>query len=151
MHTCFDIANYFLKCQDEDAGDIMSNMKLQKLVYYAQGFSLAMFGKPLFNEEIMAWEHGPVCPVLWNYYKKYRSGLIPIPRDVNAYDLFSKQEREVLDEVYLYYGQFSAWKLRNFALSDTPWINAYNNDRSVISIDEMKRYFTTLLKEEDAT
>jgi len=69
MKTCFDVANYFLKRQDPDAGDLMSNLKLQKLVYYAQGFHLAMENSPLFNEPIEAWEHGPVCVPLYHKYK----------------------------------------------------------------------------------
>ena len=48
MLSCYDVAQYFLAKADEDAGDLMSNLKLQKLVYYAQGFSLALFNKPVF-------------------------------------------------------------------------------------------------------
>jgi len=47
MHSCFDVAKYFLAQSSEDAGDLISNLKLQKLVYYAQGFSLALNGRPL--------------------------------------------------------------------------------------------------------
>lgn len=55
MLTCFDAADYFLSKIDEDAGDVITNLKLQKLVYYAQGFSLALCGRPLFAERIEAW------------------------------------------------------------------------------------------------
>lgn len=48
MATVFDVARYILSRQDQNAGDTISNMKLQKLVYYAQGFALAITGKPLF-------------------------------------------------------------------------------------------------------
>ena len=51
MCTCLETANYFLSLQGDDAGDAISNLKLQKLMYYAQGFSLAMRGKPLFRED----------------------------------------------------------------------------------------------------
>lgn len=60
MLTCFDVADYFLtqsnetQSNDENSGDFLSNLKLQKLVYYAQGFSLALLNRPLFNEEIEA-------------------------------------------------------------------------------------------------
>ena len=66
MISCQDVANYFLSLCDEDAGDLISNLKLQKLVYYAQGFHLAISGEPLFDEKIMAWEHGPVIPQLYH-------------------------------------------------------------------------------------
>lgn len=55
MLTCYDIADYFLSLCDDDNGDLISNLKIQKLVYYAQGFSLAINDKPLFEEKIQAW------------------------------------------------------------------------------------------------
>lgn len=78
MLTCFDAADYFLSKIDEDAGDVITNLKLQKLVYYAQGFSLALCGRPLFAERIEAWQHGPVCPALFAKYEK--SGALASPR-----------------------------------------------------------------------
>ena len=47
--SCYDVAEYFLSKTDEEAGDVISNLKLQKLVYYAQGFSLAVNDEPLFD------------------------------------------------------------------------------------------------------
>lgn len=147
MNTCFEVARYFLKQQDPDAGDLMSNLKLQKLVYYAQGFHLAMTDSPLFEEPIEAWEHGPVCVPLYQKYKQYGSDAIPIPGE-DAYDIFSAAVLEILDMTHKYYGQFSAWKLRNLTHADTPWIHAHRNGRAVITWDAMKSYFKTLLVEE---
>lgn len=62
MLNCFDVAKYFLAQQDETAGDLISNLKLQKLIYYAQGFHLAISDRPLFPEPIKAWIHGPAVP-----------------------------------------------------------------------------------------
>jgi len=145
MNTCLDVANYFLKRQDPDAGDLMSNLKLQKLVYYAQGFHLAMLDAPLFEDPIEAWEHGPVCVRLYQEYKQYGSNAIPIPDDVDAWNIFTDTTREVLNDVYEAYGQFSAWKLRNLTHEDAPWLNAYHNKHSEITHDAMKRYFKTQL------
>ena len=69
--TAFDVANYFLSIPEYED---LTNLKLQKLVYYAQGIHLAIYGKPLFNEAIKAWEHGPVVPEL---YRKNNSITIP--------------------------------------------------------------------------
>ena len=66
MLTCYDIAKYFLAQADEEIGDLISNLKLQKLVYYAQGFYLALHDEALFPEDIEAWTHGPVVPVLYH-------------------------------------------------------------------------------------
>ena len=79
MLTCFDAADYFLSKIDEDAGDVITNLKLQKLVYYAQGFSLALCGRPLFAERIEAWQHGPVCPLFSQSTKRAAPSASPRP------------------------------------------------------------------------
>jgi len=149
MCNVFDVANYFLKRQEPDVGDFMSNLKLQKLVYYAQGFHLAILDTPLFSERIEAWEHGPVCVDLYHHYKGLGSTPIPIPYDADAYDVFGEKTREVLDMVHKYYGQFSAWKLRNLTHEDTPWITTYNKGGGEITQESMKTYFKTLLVDAD--
>jgi len=150
MNTCFDVANYFLKRQDTQAGDLMSNLKLQKLVYYAQGFHLAYTDKPLFSEPLVAWEHGPVCVPLYNKYKRYGSRAIPIPYDEDALTIFSKETLKILDDVHEYYGQFSAWKLRNLTHEDTPWIIAHRKGNVEITIEDMKSYFKTQIIEDES-
>jgi len=54
MISVDEVAKYFLSLTDEEAGDFFSNLKLQKLVYYAQGFHLALFDRPLFADNIEA-------------------------------------------------------------------------------------------------
>lgn len=54
--------------QDEDNG--LSNMKLNKLLYYAQGYHLRRHSCPLFSEDIQACDYGPVVPVVYKHYKK---------------------------------------------------------------------------------
>ena len=140
MLTCFDVADYFLSKTDEEAGDVISNLKLQKLVYYAQGFTLAVTGKPLFNEPIEAWQHGPVVPDLYHKYKDHGAYGIPAPKNVD-FSKFSTETKAILDEVYDVYGQFSAWKLRNMTHEEAPWKNTENGD--VISLSLMSEYFKT--------
>jgi uncharacterized phage-associated protein len=118
--SCHDVAQYFLAQIDEDAGDLISNLKLQKLMYYAQGFALALYGRPLFPERIEAWTHGPVVPDLYHEYKGHGSDAIPFPRGIELTE-FEAKTRELLDEVYATYGQFSAWKLRDMTHSEPPW------------------------------
>jgi uncharacterized phage-associated protein len=144
MLTASQTADYFLTLVDEEAGDSLSNLKLQKLIYYAQGFHLALVDSPLFDETIEAWEHGPVVPNLYHTYKQFGSG--PIPRPSNGIDveMYPAETRELLDEIFQVYGQYSAWKLRNFTHSEPPWLDAYKNPVShEISRDALKRYFQT--------
>ena len=77
MIPAIEVARYFLSLTDEDAGELISNLKLQKLLYYAQGFHLVIYGEPLFPETIEAWAHGPVVTSVYHQYKEYGSEPIP--------------------------------------------------------------------------
>ncbi len=147
MLTCYDVAKYFLCSVDEEAGDLISNLKLQKLVYYAQGFHLALYGTPLFSERIEAWAHGPVVPELYHAYKCYGSGAIPQPDNID-YSIYDQKTRELLDEVYSVFGQFSAWKLRNMTHDEPPWKNV-SDTAGEITHKSMQQYFKTQLNEEN--
>ena len=148
MLTCFDVAKYFLSlCNDEESGDLISNLKIQKLVYYAQGFSLAINNKPLFKEKNQAWTHGPVVPQLYNKYKDYGSGALPTTNLDIDFDKFSDENKELLDDVYDVYGQFSAWKLRNMTHEEAPWKSSYQLGKSnEISNEKLREYFLTLVE-----
>jgi len=140
--TAKHVAVYFLSLVDNDCGDSVSNLKLQKLVYYAQGVYLALRDKPLFNDKIFAWEHGPVVPSLYKFYSHHGSTDIPKPSKVD-YSIYNKKAREVMDDVYKVFGQFSAWKLRNMTHEEPPWKDTPINTE--ISHESMKKYFKTLL------
>ena len=142
MHTTKEIANYFLALVDEDAGDSLSNLKLQKLLYYAQGVYLAIFDTPLFSEAIEAWEHGPVVPCLYHFFKQHGADPIRLAKGINL-DSYSLEVKEVLDEVYSVYGQFSASKLRNLTHEEAPWKKTPQGE--IIPISVMKDYFQTQL------
>ena len=139
--TVHDIARYFLALQDE-AGEDISNLKLQKLCYYAQGFGLALLDRPLFSDRIKAWAHGPVIPDLWHRYREYGDGSIPRVTDLDL-DLYPPEVRELLDEVYEVYGQFAAWKLREMTHDEPPWSQTEPNEE--IAHDKLREYFLTLV------
>lgn len=128
MRTAKEVADYFLCKAEPEVGDFISNLKLQKLVYYAQGFHLAIYDEPLFSDAIVAWEHGPVVESLYRFYKGYGALGIPVPEHFDA-QVFSVEQINLLDDVYKVYGQFSAWKLRNMTHSERPWIETGSNER----------------------
>lgn len=142
MLSVLDVSKYILGIVCEDEGDLISNLKLQKLLYYAQGFYLAMYDKPLFEEEIEAWTHGPVVPVAYHAYKDNGSGHIPIPEELDN-ELFSESAETVLNEVYEVYGQYEASVLRNFTHNEPPWQRTAPG--AIISTDLMRNYFKTQL------
>jgi uncharacterized phage-associated protein len=148
MLSAKDVARYFLSKCDEEAGDTISNLKLQKLVYYAQGFHLALTeGDPLFVESIQAWRHGPVVRALYAEYASYGSGAIPSPIDFDP-STIPDGTRQILDEVYEVYGQYSAWRLREMTHAEPPWRDAWDPDIPSVTISEeaMRRYFETLVE-----
>jgi len=136
--SCYDIGRYFLAQIDEEAGDLISNMKLQKLVYYAQGVSLALHNRPLFPESLEAWTYGPVVPELFHTYKRYETGAIPPPRDMD-FSLYDSETRELLDEVYAVFGQFAAWMLFNMTHDEPPYKNTPAGQK--ISSEALRDYF----------
>lgn len=138
MVTAKNVAEFFLSLSSPELDDYISNLKLQKLLYYAQGFHIAIFEKPLFDDKIVAWEHGPVVESLYYEYKQNGSAAIPIPQEIST-SMFSLEQIELLKEVYQIMGQFSAWKLRNMTHSESPWIDTPRNLE--ISHDKMKSYF----------
>jgi len=145
--SCLDVADYFLSLTDDDAGDLISNLKLQKLVYYAQGCHLALYKKPLFYEPIEAWMHGPAIPKLYRKYKKYGDSFIPKPKSLSM-DKYNSKVKELLDEVYRTLGQFSAWKLRAMTHEEPPWKVAYQQgDGTPVSQQDLADYFKAYIKE----
>lgn len=146
MVTCHQVANYFLALTDEDAGDAMSNLRLQKLVYYAQGFHLALRGQPLFAEPIEAWTQGPVVPELYERFKSYAAGAIPVAEAGDAATDLPGKVKELLDEVYAVFGQFSAWKLRELTHAEPPWANTPCGTE--ISHQALREHFATMLTDD---
>ncbi|MDD5327181.1 MAG: DUF4065 domain-containing protein [Phycisphaerae bacterium] len=140
--TAQQIADYFLSLVDEDCGDSLSNLKLQKLLYYAQGFHLAMYGEPLFDDPIEAWRYGPVVVDIYHNYKANDNKPLPVPENIDL-SLYSKKVKHLLNDVYEIYGQFSALKLANLTHEEAPWKSTDLN--SIISHEEMEKYFKTLL------
>ncbi len=137
-----EVANYFLDKLDIETEDCISNLKLQKLVYYAQGFVMALTGKKLFDEPIEAWEHGPVVRCLYDKYKQNGRAAITRTEDLEYHELQKFPEiMEILDEVYQVYGQFSAWKLRNMTHDEIPWLETKRND--IITDCKMLAFFKT--------
>lgn len=137
------IAKWFLARNkyDNDLGisdEPISNLKLQKLLYYAQGCNLALTDTPLFNEDFEAWEHGPVIPEIYHEYKQFgRNGIVF--DEIIDMDLFTQETSNILESVYNTFGQYSAWKLREMTHQETPWIETNKND--IISKDSIKKYF----------
>jgi uncharacterized phage-associated protein len=141
--SALDVARYLLASQDQASGEEITNLKLQKLLYYAQGYHLALFGTPLFADEIQAWLHGPVVKDVYHEFSDFdRSPIARTPKPAG----FPGTAREVLENVLRSYGQYSAWKLREMSHHEFPWIVAYKKPGKTITQESMAQHFRAVLK-----
>jgi uncharacterized phage-associated protein len=154
--SCDVVADYFLLQVDPLAGDTISNLKLQKLCYYAQAWSLALDGKPLFGERIEAWAHGPAIPKLYRRFRQYGSGAIdPYDLVTNPIRDLHQEHRDRLDEVWRKYGSRTAAQLRNLTHSEEPWLKAWGDTppggkcTEEITHDSMRAFYRRQMKSAD--
>ena len=146
------IADYFLWKANNDKRAI-TNKKLQKLLYYAQAWSLAVRNRRLFGEKIEAWVHGPAIPAVYFEYKKF--GFAPIKKSISArvIERLPKDTKEFLDQVWSVYGKYDAAYLEYLTHSEEPWQKAraglepHIGSENEISLQEMKKFYSAKLKQ----
>jgi len=126
------------------AGGPMSTMKLQKLVYYSQAWSLVTRGRPLFAEDIQAWAHGPVVYELFELHRgKYAIGQLDAP----AAPLLPDESR-IVDLVMARFGKMTAGELSAATHSEAPWQLARAGvpdgmrASATISTESMQRFYS---------
>lgn len=117
MANVFDAAKYIL----EQLGE-MSTMKLQKLCYYAQAWSLVWDDVPLFNEEFEAWANGPVCPEL--FYKTQGIFSVTAKNETGGSGDLSENQKDTIDAVLEHYGNHNAQWLSQLTHMEDPWNDA---------------------------
>jgi uncharacterized phage-associated protein len=120
-YTARDIARWFINATDRESGDDITHLKLQKLIYYAQGWALALFGEPLFDEDMQAWAHGPVASSVWDEYRG--CGYDPLP-PVKMKKRIDDRTCRLLESVNDNYGIYTAKKLEKMTHKETPWLEA---------------------------
>lgn len=146
-YNAHQIANWIItKAQEDENSELITNLKLQKLLYYFQGFYLAAFDKTLFSENIEAWQYGPVVPVVYEYHKP--SGKNALNSNPN-YNLpnFNEEEETLLNNVFETYNEFSAIGLMNLTHEEKPWKNTPVGKGSVISPQLLTDFFKTRLED----
>src|SRR3569832_2414943 len=100
MIDCLNVTRYFIVRAYEDGIEAeMTNMKVQKLLYYAQSLYLALYDKPLFDEEIQAWRYGPVYPPAYKFYSDFEANQLPIPSKDSLLEI-PDEKREFLEEIW---------------------------------------------------
>ena len=117
MANVFDTAKYIL----EQSG-AMSTMKLHKLCYYSQVWSLVWDDFPLFEEDFQAWANGPVCPEL--FFKTQGKYLVNTSDETGGEEDLSDDQKDTIDRVLEHYGSHNAQWLSQLTHMEDPWIKA---------------------------
>lgn len=146
MCKAIDVANFFIDMANNDPDDCMTNLRVNKLLYFAQAWSLVRIGKRLFDGQIQAWKYGPVVPEVYQAFKQYGRERIPSVSGEYSPDIFNSDELNLLLDVLREYGKYSSPALVDFTHADgTPWKEVYSPSQSgtVISDESLKRYFST--------
>lgn len=123
-HQPLDIAAYIVKLS-QDIGEPVTNMKLQKLIYYTYAWYAVEKGKPLFEEPIEAWKYGPVVNSVYEVYKVFGADVIKESHngDSETLDIFTKS---LIEDVFRVYGGKSATELVDLTHSEAPWRETFD-------------------------
>lgn len=158
MYPVLDVCRFIIEYSNQCEYGV-SNLKLQKLLYFEQAYFLTGTedGRPCFSEKIEAWDFGPVVPDAYRQYKQYGSMDIPTPDTYfdfdnnNIWDVERKkydpvdirdEDKNLMQTVIDGFARFSATDLVALTHRQAPWIDAYtpykNNE---ITQEAIKRYF----------
>jgi uncharacterized phage-associated protein len=147
MATGLDLAKLLLRLGDQH-DDPITHLKLQKLLYYCQGFHLAMTGERLFDESVKAWAHGPVVGSVYYEFREHGRKPIPPPDPDWSPDMFTSEQLSLICDVYGTYGQYTGWALREMTHGEPPWADHYVEGEMGTRIADasMAAYFTTQIE-----
>lgn len=138
MNKVLDVARYIINYSNKK-GYGVSNLKLQKLLYFVQGVFLAETNEACFSEEIEAWDFGPVVPNAYHEFKKYGSMNIPIVQNFIKFEdniwesktvtfdesIINKKIQQRINKVVDFLSDFSATQLVRITHEQSPWVDNY--------------------------
>lgn len=136
-YTALEIAKFVISHEHGKRRSI-TNLRLQKLLYFIQAKVLVETGNPCFDDEMEAWEYGPVVPMVYEAYRKYRN--LPIDEDT-AFYLFEDAVKDNIIEVLDFLGDTSTFELVQITHAQAPWIEARKKENRIISKDSIKEFF----------
>ncbi len=141
MYRASDIARYVIeRCSATNRS--ISNLKLQKILYFIQAEFLVSKNLPCFAEEIQAWDFGPVVPDVYYTYRMFGSANIPCIGRSRVSQIISSKDKKILDNIIDECSRYSASALVEITHNQTPWMEAYEPGRNnKILPENIKSYF----------
>lgn len=139
-------------------GKSLTLMQLIKLVYLADGWSMALRKTPMSKHNPQAWQYGPVYPTVYKAFKKFGNQPITDAAKINGSDIpieedFTADEVELITAVIDAYGNYHAFQLSNIMHKPgTPWTETFNSSGSYseIPVQLMADHFEQIAKERTA-
>lgn len=147
-YTAENVAKYliYLASQafvgDNKEREGITNLKLQKMLYFAQAYYLSKIGKPFFSDDIEAWAYGPAVSDVYRKYKSRGSNPIICEEDKSS---LSDEDKKILKKIWGTFGGYSASKLVDITHAHTPWKEANKSTSKIISHKAIKEYYAPLL------
>lgn len=142
-------------------GEVYTNKKLQKLLYYIQAWGIVHLNEEIINEDFQAWVHGPVLPSLYVDLKEYQYNELHVDlegksregrlKELIKVEKLNNNALNLIDEVLLQYGSLSAMELELLTHSETPWLEArgdippHKSCSNIIKKTTMKEYYSGLI------
>ena len=162
MARALDVARYLVHLAtptEDDAADTLCHLRLQKLLYYVQGWHLGATGQPLFSDRIGAWPHGPVVDSLYPVFKAFRLA-VPPTEGADPTSL-SEKDKTFVRSIWERYKRYSGLALRSMTHRETPWVEARSRcspddpySSAEITPEAMRAFFfprfVELLKRQDS-
>ena len=141
MYNVLTVARYIINRCNENNRTI-SNLKLQKMLYFVQAEFLVEKGETCFSEKIQAWNFGPVVPEVYQQYKVYGAANIPSRRRLVDRTIISEADKKIIDDMVDECAKYSASELVEITHRQKPWKQAYSKGpNTVISCTKIKEYF----------
>lgn len=136
MYDILDVSKYAINYSIQIDKPI-SNLKLQKVLYYIQAKFLIEKNEPCFEAEIENWRHGPVIPRVYRNFKKYFNSDIKIKQENTSN--FKENDRQLIESIIISYKDVDAWDMVNKTHKEDPWLSTERNE--IISKESIKNYF----------
>lgn len=142
MYSVLTVARYIIwYCKKH--GFSISNLKLQKILYFVQAEFLVSKGVPCFEEDIEAWDFGPVVPEVYHEFKVFGSSDIPkhVCKDANL--MILNDDKMLIDDMVDQSAQYSASDLVEITHNQDPWNDAYEKYcNNIISKESIEDFFS---------
>lgn len=140
MYSASLVARYIVNYCNSN-GKTISNLRLQKTLYFVQAEFLVSRGTPCFSDEIYAWDLGPVVPEVYREYKIFGSSAIPSIRYFGK--KISEEDQEMINNIVDECNKHSSYALVQMTHEQAPWIKAYNSfSNGIITKASIRDYFS---------